>query len=128
MAGILVVTYLLSRVVDRSIFKLGVWCFTGFAALLPVVVAALFWKRSTKQGARGLDALGRGALGLLRGRGLERRATTRSAAPASCRSRSCLLVSAVAMVVVSLLTEAPEPARLARFFPGEPVRREERAA
>ena len=36
---------------DRSIFKLGVWCFTGFAALFPIVVAAIFWKRSTKWGA-----------------------------------------------------------------------------
>ena len=49
--GVLVVTYLLSLVVDRSLFKLGVWCFTGFAALFPIVVAALFWKRSTRAGA-----------------------------------------------------------------------------
>src|SRR4030095_6854956 len=49
--GVLIATYLLSRVTSRSIFKLGVWCFTGFAALFPVVVAAVFWKRSTKWGA-----------------------------------------------------------------------------
>ncbi|HVR09489.1 MAG TPA: sodium:solute symporter family protein, partial [Thermoanaerobaculia bacterium] len=40
--GILLVTYLLSLVFDPSLFKLGVWCFTGFAALFPIVVAALF--------------------------------------------------------------------------------------
>src|SRR4030095_7724549 len=50
-AGVLIAPYLLSRVTSRSIFKLGVWCFTGFAALFPVVVAAVFWKRSTKWGA-----------------------------------------------------------------------------
>ena len=49
--SILAITYILSLVSNRSIFKLGVWSFTGFASLLPVVLAALFWKRSTKQGA-----------------------------------------------------------------------------
>lgn len=48
---IMAVTYSLSLISNRSIFKLGIWSFTGFATLLPIVVAALFWKRSTKQGA-----------------------------------------------------------------------------
>ena len=50
-AGVLLVTYLISLVSARSIFKLGIWSFTGFAALFPVVFAALFWRRSTKYGA-----------------------------------------------------------------------------
>ena len=49
--AIFAVTYVLSLVSARSIFSLAVWSFTGFAALFPVVVAALFWKRSTKYGA-----------------------------------------------------------------------------
>ena len=49
--AIFAVTYVLSLVSARSIFALAVWSFTGFAALFPVVVAALFWKRSTKYGA-----------------------------------------------------------------------------
>jgi glycosyltransferase involved in cell wall biosynthesis len=48
---VLAATYVLSLYVDRSIFRLGVWCFSGFAALFPVVVAALYWRRSTWQGA-----------------------------------------------------------------------------
>lgn len=48
---ILGVTYGLSLIVNRSIFRLGIWSFTGFAALTPLVVAALFWKRSNKVGA-----------------------------------------------------------------------------
>lgn len=48
---IIVATYLLSLVVDRSIFKISIWAFTGFAAMFPVVAAAIFWKRSTKYGA-----------------------------------------------------------------------------
>jgi len=48
---LLLATYLLSLIADRSIFRLGVWSFTGFAALFPIVIAALYWRRSTKQGA-----------------------------------------------------------------------------
>jgi SSS family solute:Na+ symporter len=50
-AAILVVTFLLSLVTTRSIFKLGIWSFTGFSSLFPIVVAALFWRRSTRSGA-----------------------------------------------------------------------------
>ncbi len=48
--AILAVTYLFFLVSNRSIFNLGIWCFTGFASLFPIVLAALFWKRSTKLG------------------------------------------------------------------------------
>ncbi len=47
---ILCITYLLSLIAKPSIFKLAVWSFTGFSGLFPIVVAALFWKRSTKIG------------------------------------------------------------------------------
>lgn len=49
--SILVLIYGLSLIANRSIFKLGVWSFTGFAALFPLVVAALYWRRSNKTGA-----------------------------------------------------------------------------
>ena len=49
-AVILLVTYLISLVASRRIFSFGIWSFTGYAALFPVVLAALFWRRSTKQG------------------------------------------------------------------------------
>lgn len=48
---IFAIAYGLSLVSARSIFTLAVWSFTGFAALLPIVLAALFWQRSTKIGA-----------------------------------------------------------------------------
>ncbi len=48
---ILGLVYGLSLVADRSIFKLGVWSFTGFAALFPLILAALFWRRSSVTGA-----------------------------------------------------------------------------
>lgn len=50
--GIAVVTYLLALWIPRAhVFRLGVWCFTGFASLAPLVFAALYWKRVTKAGA-----------------------------------------------------------------------------
>lgn len=52
---ILVVTglaYLVALFTPESIFELAVrFAFSGFAALSPVMIAALFWKRSTKYGA-----------------------------------------------------------------------------
>lgn len=36
---------------DKSVFVLGVWCFTGFASLSPLVFAAVYWRRATKAGA-----------------------------------------------------------------------------
>ena len=50
-AGILLVTYLISLVAPTRIFSFAVWSFSGFAALFPVLLAAIFWRRSTKAGA-----------------------------------------------------------------------------
>jgi SSS family solute:Na+ symporter len=46
-------TYLLALSLMNSahVFDLGVWCFSGFAGLFPLVVAALYWKRTTAAGA-----------------------------------------------------------------------------
>ncbi len=46
------VAYLIALAKPASIFELAVrYAFSGFAALAPVMIAALFWKRSTKWGA-----------------------------------------------------------------------------
>ena len=34
-----------------TVFSVGVWCFTGFAGLVPVAFAAVHWRRSNKHGA-----------------------------------------------------------------------------
>ena len=51
--GVVVVAYLLSLALMKtaSVFNLGVWCFSGFTALFPIVFAALYWKRATAVGA-----------------------------------------------------------------------------
>ncbi|HEX5719450.1 MAG TPA: sodium:solute symporter family protein [Thermoanaerobaculia bacterium] len=116
MVAILVATYLLSRVVDRSIFKLGVWCFTGFAALFPVVVAAVSWKRSTKWGAFA-STISVVVLWLyfvtLGWKSADYTIADSGVMPVALM----LLVSAAAMIVGSLLTRPPEEAALEKFFP-----------
>ena len=47
---IVVVTFILSVFTSPQIFKLGIWCFSGFASMFPVVFAAVYWKRTTKLG------------------------------------------------------------------------------
>lgn len=49
-AAILGFTFLLSLLSNPGIFNLGIWSFTGFASMFPIVLAALFWKRSTRTG------------------------------------------------------------------------------
>ncbi len=44
-------TYWLSLQNNPSIFSMGVWSFSGFAALFPLCIAALYWKRLTASGA-----------------------------------------------------------------------------
>lgn len=47
------ITYALSLWLMNSahVFDLGVWCFSGFAGLFPLVVGALYWKGTTAAGA-----------------------------------------------------------------------------
>jgi solute:Na+ symporter, SSS family len=49
-AVILLTTFVCSLVVDRSIFRLAIWSFTGFASLFPIIVASLFWRRTSASG------------------------------------------------------------------------------
>ena len=43
--------FLCSLVASQSIFALGTWALTGFAGLLPMLAATLFWPRATARGA-----------------------------------------------------------------------------
>ena len=113
---LLAATYLLSLVSNRSIFRLGVWSFTGFAALFPLVIAAIYWRRSTRYGAWSA-AVTVAVLWLyyflqgwqtpdytVGGSGLMPVAIL-------------LLTSSAAMVVGSLLGPPPDPELVDRFFP-----------
>ncbi len=116
MVAILIATYLLSRVVDRSIFKLGVWCFTGFAALFPVVAAAVFWKRSTKWGAFA-STISVVVLWLYFVTHGWKSADYTIADSGVMPVALMLLVSTAAMIAGSLLTQPPKRETLDKFFP-----------
>ncbi|MEM7474539.1 MAG: sodium:solute symporter family protein [Planctomycetota bacterium] len=121
--GIVAVTYCLSLSNPRSVFTLGVWCFSGFSSLFPLVFAALYWRRLTKWGAyAGIAA----AIGTwlyqfaASGYGANRSYTfdltigdnTYEMMPVV----TIFLASLVAMVAVSLFTKPPEDEVLERFF------------
>ena len=114
-ALVLVVAYVLAQVSNRSIFQLGVWSFTGFASLFPVVAAAVFWRRSTRWGAFASIA----AVVVLwtwffvRGWQSPDHALAGGVMPVAV----ILAVSAAAMILVSLATKPPDRAVVDRFFP-----------
>jgi SSS family solute:Na+ symporter len=118
-AAILLATWAISLVADRRLFQLGVWSFSGYAALVPLVIGALYWRRATRAGAIAsvltvavswllLFARGWGDPGYtLGGTGILPVAVM-------------VVASATALVVVSLVTPPPRAATIEAFFPGRP--------
>jgi SSS family solute:Na+ symporter len=112
---VVLVTFLLSLSNPVQIFSLGVWCFSGFAALFPVVFASLYWRRVTRTGA--ISAILVTAvvwLFLFRasGFGADRGFLVFGAMPVGLIFAAC----AVSLIVVSLFTAPPSDATLKRFF------------
>ncbi len=109
-------TYALAMLAkDANVFDLAIWCFSGFSALFPVVFAALYWKRATKQGVIA-SILAASAAWVyffhLSGYGGEY-----FVGPGIVPAAICFLVASVALVVVSLMTKPPSPETLKKFFP-----------
>jgi SSS family solute:Na+ symporter len=132
-----IVAYAIAMRVPESIFALATqYAFSGYSALAPLLVAALFWKRSTRWGAlastlwvacaviavavfqslvppsptpfwsvAGVDVLSRGPAG----------ATVFGFLPVV----PMTLISALLMIVVSLMTRGPSRATVARYFSDE---------
>jgi SSS family solute:Na+ symporter len=113
---IVALTYVLAMMAkDANVFDLAVWCFSGFSALFPVVFAALYWKRATKEGAVAsiLAALTSWLYFFhLSGYGGEM-----VIGPGIIPAAVCFGVAAVAMVIVSLVTKPPSKQTLDKFFP-----------
>jgi len=113
---IALIAYLLSAFAPRSVFTLGVWCFTGFSSLFPLVFASLYWKRLTRLGAFAsvLTALAFWLYFFQAANwGLSRDYRFHGLMPVV----PTVLASALALVVVSLITKPPAPEVVARFFP-----------
>lgn len=107
---------------NRTVFSLAVWCFTGYAALSPIVFAALYWRRATKAGMYACALTAAGVwIWLLSQSGwaanpdyyvFERFPIMPVAVN--------VLASTAALVIVSLLTRPPSPATVEKFFPRRP--------
>lgn len=116
--GIVAVTYVLSLVTSRGIFDLGVWCFSGFSGLTPLVFGALFWRRATRTGAFACVITTSLTWALLFGAdtflsdGAHGEFLVGGVMPVTW----VFLASAVALVAGSLLSSPPADEHLSRFF------------
>ncbi len=115
-ALVLAVTFALSLVVERSIFRLGVWSFTGFASLFPLFLAALAWRRATAAGAWASLATAAALFLYYFVRAAEDPGYTLGGTgfmPVGV----IVPAAALALAVVSLVTTPPPAETLDRFFP-----------
>ncbi|PQO39037.1 sodium:proline symporter [Blastopirellula marina] len=114
--AIVAITYILSLYEPRRVFTLGVWTFSGFSSLFPLVFAALYWKRLTKAGAYAcvITAIGLWCLFFyMSDMALNPHFTVFGMMPVA----TMVPAAAIAMIVVSLMTQPPSEEHLARFFP-----------
>jgi len=103
-----------------QVFALGVWCFSGFAGLFPLVVAAVYWKRTTAAGAISCIVVTAATWCALfyrdifaeKSSGADEELLIAGMMPVTL----IIAASAVTLVVVSLLTAKPSDATLKKFF------------
>ncbi len=115
--AIVAVSYVLSLVAETSIFGLAVWSFTGFAALFPVVAAALFWRRATAPGA--IAAIVTVAALWIYFFSVGWKVPGYSVGGTGVMPVAVILsASAAVLTVVSLLTRPPDDRVVAQFFVG----------
>jgi len=113
---IVVVAYVVSLFAG-SVYTLGVWCFTGFAGLFPLVFAALYWKRVTSTGAvASIIATAASWLYLFADSNWGK---TEKLFLGMMPAASIVFVSAVTLIAVSLATRPPAKEVIERFFPEE---------
>jgi len=125
--GIVVVTFVLS-LFPRAVFDLGLWSFSGFAGLFPLVFAAIYWRRLTAWGAMASVLTTIVLWTVLFGRadfGANRRyafpespvvITDSLSIPPMLPVVAIFLCSATVLVLVSVVTKPPNEKTLARFF------------
>ena len=113
--AIVAVTYGFSLFEPRRVFTLGVWCFSGFSSLFPLILAALYWRRLTAAGAYAAvlaSATSWGVLFSMSGFGMNSDFTVAGMMPVA----TMVACSTAAMVVVSLISKPPSEKTLKKFF------------
>ena len=112
---IVAVTYFLSLVELRRVFTLGVWTFSGFSSLFPLVFASIYWRRLTKAGAYACVLAAAGSwivLFWMSDFGGNPNFTFLYMNPVA----SMIAASTVALIAVSLVTKPPKEETIAKFF------------
>ena len=100
---------------------MAVWCFSGYAALFPVVFAALYWRRLTAAGAlSGVLAMIGSWLYLFResewGGNTDYALTPFGEDYPIMPVVGIFVCTLIAMVLTSLITKRPSEESLAKFF------------
>ncbi len=114
--GIVTITYLLSLAEPRQVFPLGIWCFTGFSGLFPLVCASIYWKRCTRAGALAsvfVMAISWTLLFHASDYGADGSYLFLGVLPVA----TVFMASLFALVGVSLVTQTPSEATIQKFFP-----------
>jgi SSS family solute:Na+ symporter len=120
---IVAITYGFSLMEPRRVFQMGVWCFSGFSALFPLVLAALYWKRLTAAGAFAGVITAIVTWGYLFWKSdfanipnysvdISLMGNTYHTMPVA----TMVIASALAIIVVSLVTPPPSEEHVAKFF------------
>ena len=140
MIGLTIVAYAIALRAPESIFAIATqYAFTGYAALSPLLVAALFWRGSTKWGALASTLwVAGGVVGIaavnaripapppglatpvlsVAGQAVIERTAGGLSVLGLMPVVPMVLVSSLLLVVVSALTPRPSAATIARYFPG----------
>ena len=121
--GIVMVTYSFSLWEPRRVFTMGVWCFSGFSSLFPLILAALYWKRLTLAGAYASIVAAMASWGVLfwqSGFAANPHFTVNFHVGDHIYETMPVLtvftVSATALVIVSLVTRPPSERTMTKFF------------
>ncbi len=113
---IVAVTYGLSLFEPRRVFTLGVWVFSGFSSLVPLVVAAIYWRRLTKAGAYACVLSAAGSC-LYFFRESDFGARLDYSVFGMLPVVVMMFASTAALISISLVTRPPAQRTLAKFFP-----------
>ncbi|MCR9246910.1 MAG: sodium:solute symporter family protein [bacterium] len=123
--AIVALTYVLSLFPPPNVFDLAVWCFSGFASLFPLVVAAVYWRRVTAAGAIAAVIVAGVTWAILFYDGLLQPTLAGHSGEAGGEDylvfgmmpvAVMFAASATTLVVVSLLTRPPSQTVVERFF------------
>lgn len=124
--AIVLIVYVFSLFEPRRVFTLGIWCFSGFASLFPLVFASLYWKKLTKAGAyAAVITCAASWIYFFRESkfGLDDKFMVNIPLGGELYPTmpvmTMFFLTAIAMILVSLVTKPPSEETLQKFFPDQ---------